>query len=176
MNKDFGNRILQSIKKAKKLKKIKKIGFSIYTKKELYSLIKFSPDVFQVPINIFNREFLDNELFDFLKTKNIKIEARSIFLQGLLTLNGVNLNNQNKRFNKVLLKWEEWIKKNNITKVEACLNFIKQIELLDKFVIGINSIGQLKEILKSDIKKNLYFPNYLKSNNKKIIDPRHWQS
>jgi predicted aldo/keto reductase-like oxidoreductase len=55
--------IINSTNFLKKLKKIgltKSIGFSIYNKKDFFSLRKYlKPDIIQAPVNIFDQEFLD---------------------------------------------------------------------------------------------------------------------
>jgi aryl-alcohol dehydrogenase-like predicted oxidoreductase len=174
LDKDYGYRILESINKAKKEKKINKIGFSIYQKNELLSLVKFKPDIFQVPMNVFNQDFLDLNLVNFLKRKKIKIEARSIFLQGLLTLDKIKFIKKNIKFKQILTKWDYWIKRKKISKLEACIKFINQINFLDKFIIGINNKIQLEEILIVNNQDKIYFPQYLKCSKKEIIDPRYW--
>ena len=64
---------------------IKNIGVSLYNPKDLFKVIKVRiPDAIQVPINIFDKRFLDKKVIDCLKKNNIKMHARSIFLQGLL--------------------------------------------------------------------------------------------
>ena len=174
LDENYGYRILESIHKAKKEKKINKIGFSIYKKNELLSLLKYKPDIFQVPMNVFNRDFLDLNLFNSLKRKKINIEARSIFLQGLLTTDKIKFIKKNIKFKQILTKWDYWVKRKKISKLEGCVKFINQIDFLDKFIIGINHKTQLEEILSVNIQNKIYFPKYLKSIKKEIIDPRYW--
>ena len=70
----------------KKKNKIKNIGVSVYNKYELENILKvFKPDVVQFPLNIFFQSF-DETYLKKLKKLKIKLHARSIFLQGLLTL------------------------------------------------------------------------------------------
>lgn len=174
LDKNYGYKILESIQKAKKDKKINKIGFSVYQKNELLSLLKYKPDIFQVPMNVFNQDFIDLKIFNSLKRKKIKIEARSVLLQGLLTLDKIKFNKKNIKFKPILTKWDYWVKRKKISKLEGCMKFINQIDFLDKFIIGINNKTQLEEILKINSEDKIYFPKYLKCLKKEIIDPRYW--
>jgi len=67
--------------------KINKIGFSVYTLQELDSLLKLDiiPDLIQIPFSLLDRKF-ESYLPD-LKSKNIEIHSRSVFLQGLYFMN-----------------------------------------------------------------------------------------
>ena len=40
--------------------------------------------IIQVPINVANKQFLSKDVSNYLKKNNIKLQARSIFLQGIL--------------------------------------------------------------------------------------------
>ena len=79
-----------------------------------------------------------------------------------------------KKFSKILSLWEQWNLKNKNKKIETCLNFIFNQKNIDKIVIGILDIKELKEIINFK-KKNNKFPEKLFSNNKFLIDPRLWK-
>ena len=74
-----------------KLKELKKkgltnhIGVSAYSfKKTLKIIQKFKIDLLQLPLNLFDRRFLNKKFLRIVKKNKIKIHFRSIFLQGLL--------------------------------------------------------------------------------------------
>ena len=54
----------------------------------------FTPDVVQLPINVFDRRFLKKEILQKINNNKIEIHIRSIFLQGILLkkfLNSLNI-------------------------------------------------------------------------------------
>ena len=66
-------------------------------------------------------------------------------------------------------------KKKNISKIGLLLNFADSIKEIDKLVLGIDNMKQLKQIINCN--ENPYLIKGYKSlstNNKKIIDPRTW--
>ena len=80
-----GETLFYSIQNLKKLGLVKKIGISIYSTDELVSILdSYDIDIVQLPLNIFNREAINNDILKILKSRDIEIHARSCFLQGLL--------------------------------------------------------------------------------------------
>ena len=70
--------------------------------------------------------------------------------------------------------WENWLKENELSPLQACLSFVLSYRKLDGIVVGCNSANQLNQILKlKRIKRNFSLPN-LNTKNKKLIDPREW--
>lgn len=172
----ISNNLISLLKNFKSLKLTKKLGVSIYDPKELkLVLTKFKPDIVQVPINIFDNRFINSNWFSLLKEKKIQIQARSIFLQGVLTKNLSQLNRdiKNKKLLKKILLFDNWCNLNNITRLEACIQFIKSIKGINILTFGINNNADLKEIIKLIKKKNTVIKNF-STNDKTIIDPRKW--
>lgn len=160
----------------KKTKIIQKIGISIYDKKSINKIKYFDcVDIIQLPINLIDRKFIKKRTINFFKKKKIKIQARSIFLQGLLLDNVSNLKSNKFKRNLTLIKFDEWVKKNKTTSLKACVAFIKNLNYLDSFVIGVENCSQVREIihlLKS--KKKYNYPKNIYTSDKKITDPRTW--
>jgi aryl-alcohol dehydrogenase-like predicted oxidoreductase len=160
----------------KKTKIIQKIGISIYDKKSINKIKCFDcVDIIQLPINLIDRKFIKKRTINFFKKNKIKIQARSIFLQGLLLDNVSNLKSNKFKRNLTLIKFDEWVKKNKTTSLKACVAFIKNLNYLDSFVIGVENCSQVREIihlLKS--KKKYNYPKNIYTSDKKITDPRTW--
>ena len=63
---------------------VKKIGVSIYSPEDLQIVFSnFQPDIIQAPINIFDSVLINSKWMKTIE-KKIDLQARSIFLQGLL--------------------------------------------------------------------------------------------
>jgi len=150
--KDFENHY-NYLKNFCKKKKIK-FGFSLYNFKEFnYLKNKYQFNLIQVPINVFNREFLNTEFKRFVKQKKIEIHIRSIFLQGLLVNELRHVPNKLKFYKNYLLKWENFCKKLGVNKIEGCINFLSKQNFKYKFVIGFKSRKEFLEILNLKITK-----------------------
>lgn len=170
-----GKKIFKLLKAEKKLGKIKKIGISINKPGDIKIFHnKYPIDLIQIPINVFDQRLIESGILKKLKKNNIEIHARSIFLQGSLLMKINNLPSYFNKFKKHFIKWEKFIKDNNLKKIEACINFIKQFNI-DKIVIGIDNKNQLDQIMK--IKNYSHKLNFddLSVNDLKLIFPKYWK-
>ena len=155
---------------------IKKIGVSVYRKEELKKVLdKYKFDVVQVPINIFNQSFLEKKFLSYLKKKKVEIHARSIFLQGLLLMRERKIPKFFLENSNIMKKWNLWLKKNKITNLEACLNFITNQKRIKKIVLGVDSLRQLNEILNFKKSKKKFNFDVLKITVSRIMLPQKWE-
>ena len=167
-------KILSEMRKLKKKGMVKQIGASITNLKDLVPFLKnHEVDIIQVPYNILDRRIEKNEIKNILLKKNIKVQIRSIFLQGLLFKKFKNLdsNFQNMLIkNKKIKKFLNSAKSIKITKM---LNLPYNYKNCENIIIGIERLKQLEQI--SKIKKvSPYIAENLKTYNDKIINPSLW--
>lgn len=163
---------LKFIKKLKKRKKVSKLGVSIYEPDELHKVLKYlKPDIIQLPVNILDHRFLSKNIIKTLKKFNIKIFARSVFLQGYLTN---KIKPKSKKFEKTYVNFSEWCKIHKTTKIKSCIDFIKQNRIIENIVIGVENNSQLLEVIKAIKSKVFKVPDKFRINDPKIIDPRKW--
>ena len=45
---------------------------------------------------------------------------------------------------------------------------------IDKIIVGVEDLNQLKKILNLKLKKKINIPDHLKSNDKNLINPSNW--
>jgi aryl-alcohol dehydrogenase-like predicted oxidoreductase len=156
--------------------KIQKIGFSLYNPNELEILFdkNIDFDLVQVPYNLFDQRF--DAYFPLLKSKGIEIHTRSAFLQGLFFR---DLNKIPKHFKSVLPQLSQ-LNQYEINKNALCLNFVVSNPNIDKVVIGVDNVEQLKmnvDSLKELSKVQLIRTKLrtLQVDNEQIINPTFWQ-
>ena len=172
-----GQILLDKILKLKKKKIIKKVGVSIYDPEELPVVYKnFKPDLIQAPLNLLDQRLIRSNFYNIIRINKTKLQVRSIFLQGMLlkSIDDLKKMNINKKLVKKIHNLDLWCKKKRISRLEACVAFIKNLKGIKFITIGFNSDIELKEILKifKSKKKFNYKQFYL--NDKKLIDPRKW--
>ena len=166
--------LFEIINKLKEFNIIKRIGYSIYDINLLEKKNYPKPDVLQIPINIFDQRFLKTKYNNKYYKKNTTIVARSIFLQGKL------LSSRDKYFSKIenthYTKFYNFLRLNNISAMSFIKSFYASIHTIDKIILGISDLKNLKDFVNSNYKiYNLKTFNAFSTNNKKIIDPRKWQ-
>jgi aryl-alcohol dehydrogenase-like predicted oxidoreductase len=138
-----------ALTKMKSEDRISKIGFSLYHPSELdYILDNNIPlDMIQVPYSIFDQRF--SSYFPKLKDKKIEVFVRSVFLQGLgfrdpceLTAHFENIKNKIVDLRKISTNF-------GVPLASIFLNFTVLNDYIDKVVVGIDSIENLRELLTS---------------------------
>lgn len=138
---------IDAIKKLKKEKIIKNFGISIYQPEDA---LKFASeediDIIQVPFNILDRRFLDNNFFDVAKGNHKKVFIRSVFLQGLLLMNEDQIINKKMKWVlPYLSRFHDYIENNTIDKNSFALKMVRQYLPYVELIIGLDSHDQLLE-------------------------------
>ena len=173
--KDEGSSIASTLNELKENGTIENIGFSIYSPDLLPKLLKkLHPDIVQAPLNILDQRLLTSGWLKELNSQGIQVHARSIFLQGLLLMEPSDRPSYFDSWKSVLNNWDNFILKNNFSRVEACLGFVSQHSDVSNIVLGIDNIQHLKELLK--ISNSLIDINCknLSSEDVLLLDPRNW--
>ncbi len=152
-------------------------GVSTYDYYEIDKIrdLGFKNIVLQINSNILDQriENVSEQVRRDLKSKNIEIWARSIFLQGIL----INQTPENKFLkNSDIVNFFEKSNSFNFTPIELCLNYIKQNDFIDVAIIGILSNSQLEEISKILLQSNLILDyKSFQSFDLNLVDPRRWK-
>ncbi|MCC7554309.1 MAG: aldo/keto reductase [Methanobacteriaceae archaeon] len=164
---------------------IKNIGVSLYEPAELeYLLLNHNNDIdiVQIPFNLLDSRWVENNLLRRTKEKKIKIFARSVFLQGLIFIENKN------EMDKIDYSLKSYISKiNNIAsnkKIsigQLAMDYVKLFNEINGILVGCETINQLKENIFLFNKKTSLDKNFQKQINAitnnistKIIDPREW--
>ena len=169
-NKEFLNILLDCQKK----RLISKLGISVYEVSEINRVLKFwKPEIIQMPANIFDHRFLNNNFLYKLKKLNIELHARSCFLQGVLLEKKIRIGNFKSK--EIFSSFLNWCQKKQISNLEACIHFIKKIKQIDYLIVGVDNSSHLQEIISSFNKNLIFVPNYFMNNDKNLIDPRKWK-
>lgn len=153
---------------------VKKIGVSVYTPEQLDRILeKHSIDIVQLPINLLDQRFKD--YLKELKSRNIEIHIRSVFLQGLLLMDINEINSYFTPIKPVLKDYFKILKNKNLTKIEGALGFVKSINEVDCIILGINNHEQLITNINAFHKQvDIDYSNY-KLDDENFINPAKWR-
>lgn len=132
---------------AKKRKSKINIGVSIYGENDIEADIYDVCDLVQLPVSVLDKTLLDSGFVERLKSKDIQIHSRSIFLQGLLLNDPNSLKNNLARLSPTIEKFQAFCRKKNYTPLQVCLNFVLTNNLIDFIVCGFNSYAELKQLI-----------------------------
>lgn len=172
--------IWEILEEMKACGRIEKIGFSLYYPSELEYILNNNTnvDMIQVPYSVFDRRF--EKYFPILTNKNVKVYVRSVFLQGLGFRDPLKLKGNFEKIKDKILGLRSISKKMNIPLAALFLNFAILNNYVDRVVIGVDSLENLKETVASSSQDNevqLIMEELasFRENDEQIILPVNWK-
>jgi len=141
--------LFSELKALRKKGLVYKIGFSLYNPRELDYIFRqdMDADIIQLPYSIFDRRF--DRYFSILKSKNIEIHTRSVFLQGLFFLSKEEVRNKFSFVKEALHKLSDIAEEHDIPVNALCLCFALLNPNIDQVIIGVDSVEQLEQNIAS---------------------------
>ena len=172
-----GVEVFEALQRLKKNGVISKIGISIYSPEELEILIpKFELDLVQAPFSVFDRRLLNSGWLQRLGERGIEVHTRSAFLQGLLLVPSGRLPGKFRQWQPVWREWESWLASSNLTALEACVRYSLSQSNIGKVVVGVQTAGQLFEILEAARKGAMDAPAFKITGAETLQNPANWNS
>jgi aryl-alcohol dehydrogenase-like predicted oxidoreductase len=152
------------------------LGVSIYSPDELsYLLESYNFDIIQAPFNLIDRRLLQSGWLNKLSDMNITVHSRSAFLQGLLLTPYAELEAKFLQWN-LFAEWRDWLDDKNTNALEVALAYPLSIKEIDRVIIGVDSLNQLKEIFNHfDTDQDISFPS-IETNDVKLLHPGNWST
>lgn len=173
---DQGREIVRELQILKEQGVISKVGVSIYSPKFLTAISEvIKLDIVQVPFNLFDQQILSSGWSEKLKSKGVEIHTRSVFLQGLLLMSRSSLPHYfSKHWPANFDAWYKFLNYTRANPIEVALKFALQQDWIDKIVVGVDSVSQLKTL--TEIEKSaepIDFP-LLSCDDPNLINPSKW--
>ena len=140
----YESKITNALEVAKMANYVDNIGVSVYEIDDaLFTCDYTNLNYIQLPYSVFDQRINKSDLVLRAKTSNVKLFVRTIFLQGLLFLEEINIPEHLKEFIPHLRLFNDILKKYNVSKAEAALSFATNRYHFDHIVIGVDNIEQL---------------------------------
>jgi aryl-alcohol dehydrogenase-like predicted oxidoreductase len=171
---DYFNSVLKY-----KGEKFLELGASIYSLEEFRNCLSLGIfEVIQIPLNVLDRRF-STEIREQAKQRGIKVNARSIFLQGILASESPTTHPQFKEISPQINQCKSIAKEHNLSLLELAMRWIISQNDLESLIFGVDNIDQLRELVK--IKQRGPLSNEIIGEIEKInvsnldlLDPRTW--
>lgn len=171
-----GQRLWTAMQRLRDEERVSKIGVSVYDAVQIDAVLnRFEIDLVQLPLNVFDQRLIGSGHLQKLKEKGVEIHARSIFLQGLLLMDPAQVP---VHFDGVRLHIERYhheLKERQVSLTAAALNFVRSVVEIDKILIGVVSVDQLRENV--DAYQNPVEMDYRSYalDDPAILNPQHWR-
>ena len=151
---------------------IASLGLSVYEPQEIEKLTNSSFDLaHQFPFNVLDRRF---ENVSMPKGKRY---ARSVFLQGLLAFRNGLRPDAPKELHNLQKEYHILLKDKRFNPVSFATSFVVSSDLVDFFLVGVDSKKQLQDILGVEQYVNIdmsFMDTPLVKTAPKWLDPREW--
>tara|TARA_R110002073_G_scaffold325056_1_gene503572 strand:+ start:7750 stop:8619 length:870 start_codon:yes stop_codon:yes gene_type:complete len=156
-----------------------KIGISLYSNEEIEDVLNNYEefDVLQVPFNLFDNEIKRGKLLSKAKEKGFEVHTRSVFLQGLFFKSIEDLPEKLTQIIKYQKMLDEISKHSDISIVELAIQYVLQKIYIDKMLIGVDTIDQLKRNIFLASKKSKVPHSTIDKINvleKELLNPSNW--
>ena len=172
-----GEELLSAMEELKTEGMVCKIGYSCYFPWEMEKLLRvFTPDIVQIPVNVFHQEFSCSNILSTLKKIGCEIHARSLFLQGLVFVQSHERDSYFD-FTKTLLdRFQEDMKSRQTGLLGACLSYALRLSEIGCAIVGVCCERELREILEASQKnvKGISWELY-RSQDERLINPSNWK-
>ena len=172
-----GDKLFQSLMRVKEDGFVQKIGVSIYDPAELDVLCeRFPLDIVQAPFNLLDRRLIETGWMNRLKANNVELHVRSVFLQGLLLMEGRDRPSRFDRWAELWSALDEWRNRVNLSHLEACLQYVGSFPEISKVIVGVERVDQLREILRAMEGPRPELPASLRCADVDLLNPARWES
>ena len=145
--KDFYRKeIIKGLQMCKKQGFVRNIGVSIYEPEDALNVVRSrAVDYIQIPYNVFDQRLDETDFFELANKNNVKVFARSAFLQGLLLMDIERLPSCLIEAKPYLQKFNKIIDDYGYSKNDAAFLFSYCHEGIDRVVFGVETKEQLKK-------------------------------
>ena len=154
---------------------VERIGVSIYGPEDLAGIFgRFELDLVQAPFNVVDRRLERSGWLTRLRDRGVAIHARSAFLQGLLLMKERPA--YFARWSGLWARWHDWLAGSGARPEAACLQFVLSRDAIERVVVGVDNVGQLRELLSAAQMPQPQPPDDLWSEDVELVNPTHWKA
>ncbi len=152
------------------------VGVSIYDPSELDEIWPlFKPEMVQAPCNVLDRRLQHSGWLNRLAQEGVRLHVRSVFLQGLLLMPAFRRPAWLNRWSALLDRWSAWCAQEKVTPLEASVGFINSLPHIECYVVGVETLTQLEQILEADARPSPMPPADMFSGEVELLEPSRWK-
>jgi len=152
-------------------------GVSVYEPGQVLEIMRFTaPDYIQAPVSLLDRRFLARGFLTNIGEMGVELQARSIFLQGVLLQGSNHIPSQFRPWGDLLLRYLSLAHEQGMSMFHFALMSVLQEPAIRTAVVGINEESHIRELAMAVSSKaaSLCLSEIEDSKDLNLIDPRRW--
>lgn len=173
-----GERVFTEMQRLLEEGLVRKIGVSVYSGQQIDSILEaYTPDIVQLPLNLFDQRLLESGHLEKLKCRGVEIHARSVFLQGLLLIEPDQVPPHFSPISDKLEYYVRFLEENKLTRLQATLAFAAKQRDVDVVLVGVTSAAELRDIFSAlDAVSGIDLDmSALKVADERMVNPSLWK-
>ena len=143
----YNDSVLSALVTLKKEGLVKQIGASVYTPEEAKKGIEQGLDILQIPFSVFDQRMDEQGIFDLALVNGVKLHARSIFTQGLMLMDEMDIPPHLESAKPIVKRLAGFCMKHSISSVQLAVSFVCMQSGVTHLVFGVDNKEQLLEIV-----------------------------
>lgn len=172
-----GDAVWKSMQGLRERGMVEKIGVSIYTAEQIdLALAHFDPTLIQVPVNIVDQRLAQSGHLAKLKSRNIEVHARSVFLQGILLMPPEEMPDYFHQFGSELSNYTGFLARHGLSPLEGAMSFLRDLVEVDVALIGVTCRTELQECVTAfrTAQKTKTDFSAVACRNERLLNPALW--
>lgn len=142
------HRVIDCLTELREAGLVEKIGVSVYEATQIDRILEnFAIDIIQVPFSVLDQRLEDSGHLNSLNKAGVVIQARSIFLQGLVLEDPEKLHPYFEPVRSLLRHFHDVAAAAGLNATSAALQFIRRNRHIDQVLVGVTCASELDEIL-----------------------------
>lgn len=171
-----GAALAQAMRDAQADGLVGKVGVSVYGPAELEAIQAIlEPSIVQAPFNLIDRRFAASGWLQRLHEAGVEVHVRSVFMQGLLLLPRAEIPAKFAPWAPLWDAWDAWLDRTGIPAVQACIGFAQSFPYIDRLVVGVDDVRQLKQLVAATEGCVADWP-MIESSDERLVNPSLWSS
>lgn len=157
--------------------RVAKIGVSVYDPSELDATWPIlAPDLVQAPFSVVDQRLATSGWLGRLTDAGVEVHARSAFLQGLLLMPRGSRPPRFDRWSELWREWADWVAASGRSPLEVALGHVLAQPGIDRVLVGVDTAGQLAEIVRAASDTARSAPMSLASSDLDLLTPSRWNT
>ena len=153
------------------------VGASIYDPSELDALWPhWQPEIVQAPCSVLDRRLVRSGWLLRLQRHGVRVQLRSVFLQGLLLMPASGRPRFFAPWQDLLDRWLTWCAGQGVSPVQVALGFTCALPAVERVVIGVDSPAQLQEVIDASSRPSTLPPEDLFTDDRDLLEPSRWKA